>query len=325
MLIAEARLDEIRGARERIAGVALRSPLVPLHDAGSSGVWLKLENLQPTGSFKVRGATNLVEQLDRASIGEGLLTASAGNMGQAVAWSAQRLGVPCTVIVPDTAATNKTEAVERFGGRVVRVPFDRWWQVFTEKRFEGLTGTFVHPFADQRVMDGNGTIGLEIVEDLPDVDVVLVPWGGGGLACGIASAIRATGHACRIYACEVERAAPLDASLTAGQIVEIPYERSFVDGIGASSVMPEMFDLARELLDGAFVASVEEVAAAVSVLFRRNRVVAEGAGACPVAVARSGRVAGRSIACVVSGGNIDAATLFDITSRHQEASRAVPQ
>ena len=141
--------------------------MLQLHDPGSPGVWLKLENLQPTGSFKVRGATNLVEQLDRASIAEGLLTASAGNMGQAVAWSAQRLGVPCTVIVPETAARNKTEAVEHFGGRVVRVPFDRWWQTFTERRFDGLRGTFVHPFADQRVMDGNGTIGLELVEDLP--------------------------------------------------------------------------------------------------------------------------------------------------------------
>jgi threonine dehydratase len=325
MLTAEPRLEEIRAARERIAGVALRSPLLPLHDADSPGVWLKLENLQPTGSFKVRGATNLVEQLDPASIAEGLLTASAGNMGQAVAWSAQRLGVPCTVIVPDTAAANKTEAVERLGGRVVRVSFDRWWRVFTEKRFEGLSGTFVHPFADQRVMDGNGTIGLEIVEDLPDVDVVLIPWGGGGLACGIAGAIRATGHACRIYACEVEGAAPLEASLAAGHPVEVPYERSFVDGIGASTVMPEMFDLARDLIDGVLVASVDEVKAAVAVLFRRNRVVAEGAGACPVAIARSGRVAGRSIACVVSGGNIDAATLFEILPRHQEAGNAVPQ
>jgi threonine dehydratase len=325
MLTAEPRLEEIRAARQRIAGVALRSPLLPLHDPESPGVWLKLENLQPTGSFKVRGATNLVEQLDRASITDGLLTASAGNMGQAVAWSAQRLGLACTVIVPDTAAANKTEAVERFGGRVIRVPFERWWQVFTEKRFTGVSGTFVHPFADQRVMDGNGTIGLEIVEDLPEVDVVLIPWGGGGLTAGIAAAIRATGHRCRIYACEVERAAPLHASMAAGQPVEVPYERSFVDGIGASGVMPEMFDLARELIDGVLVASVDEVAAAVSVLFRRNRVVAEGAGACPVAIARSGRVDGRSIASVVSGGNIDATALFEILKRHGEAGNAVPQ
>jgi threonine dehydratase len=325
MVTAEPRLEDIRDARQRIAGIALRSPLLPLHDPSAPGVWLKLENLQPTGSFKVRGATNLVAQLDPAEIAEGLLTASAGNMGQAVAWSAQRLGVPCTVIVPDTAASNKTEAVERLGGRVVRVSFDRWWQVFTEKRFDGLTGTFVHPFADQRVMDGNGTIGLEIVEDLTDVDVVLIPWGGGGLTSGIAAAIRATGHPCRIYACEVERAAPLEASMAAGRAVDIHYERSFVDGIGASSVMPEMLDLARELIDGVMVASVDEVAAAVAVLFRRNRVVAEGAGACPVAVARSGRVTGRSIACVVSGGNIDATTLFEILPRHQEAGNAVPQ
>ncbi|MGA7988007.1 MAG: threonine/serine dehydratase [Candidatus Dormiibacterota bacterium] len=324
-MTAEPRLDEIGAARARVAGVALRSPLLPLHDPDAPGVWLKLENLQPTGSFKIRGATNLVEQLDRASIAQGLLTASAGNMGQAVAWSAQRLGVPCTVIVPDTAARNKTDAVERYGGRVIRVSFDRWWQVFTEKRFDGVSGTFIHPFADQRVMDGNATIGLEIVEDLPDVDVVLIPWGGGGLACGIAAAIRATGHLCRIYACEVKRAAPLEASLAAGRPVAVEYERSFVDGIGAGTVMPEMFDLARELIDGAMVASVEEVEAAVTALFRRNRVVAEGAGACAVAIARSGRLDGRSIACVVSGGNIDAATLFEVISRHQEAGDAVPQ
>jgi threonine dehydratase len=325
MLSAESRLDQVRAARERIAGVALRSPILPLHDAESPGVWLKLENLQPTGSFKVRGATNLVAQLDATSIEAGLLTASAGNMGQAVAWSAQRLGVPCTVIVPDTAAANKTEAVERLGGNVVRVPFDRWWQVFVEKRFDGLHGTFVHPFEDERVMMGNGTIGLEIIEDLPDVDVVLIPWGGGGLTSGIAAAIRAAGHRCRIYACEVAHAAPLEASLAAGQLVEIPYERSFVDGIGSRTVMPEMFDLARDLIDGVLLASVDEVAAAVALLFRRNRVVAEGAGACPVAVARSGRVAGQSIACVVSGGNIDATVLFEIVSRAERAASAVPE
>jgi threonine dehydratase len=323
VVTAESGLSEIRAARERIAGVAIRTPIVALHDEASPGVRLKLENLQPTGSFKVRGATNLVAQLSPAELADGLITASAGNMGQAVAWSAHRLGVPCTVIVPDNAAANKVEAVERWGGTVIRVSFDRWWQVFVERHFEERRGTFVHPFEDQRVMDGNGTIGLELIEDIPDVDTVLVPWGGGGLACGIAAAIRAAGRPCRIFACEVENAAPLTASLAAGHPVETNYVRSFVDGIGSKTVMPEMYALARELLDGVLVATVAEVESAVATLFRNNRVVAEGAGACPVAVARSGRLGDASVACVVSGGNIDPGALFEIVARHQESRGAV--
>jgi threonine dehydratase len=326
MLTAVQALREIRDARDRIAGITIRTPVVPLHDAtGSNGILLKLENLQPTGSFKVRGASNLVAQLSAASLRDGLFTASAGNMGQAVAWSAKRLGVPCTVVVPDTAPANKTGAVERLGGTVVRVPFDRWWQVFTEKRFEGLTGTFVHPFEDQRVIDGNGTIGIELLEDVPEVKVVLIPWGGGGLACGIAAAIRASGNTCKIFACEVATAAPLTASFAAGRPVESSYQRTFVDGIGSKTVLPGMLDLARDLLDGVLVASVEEVEEAVAALFNHNRIVAEGAGACPVAIARSGRVRGGPIACVVSGGNIDATTLGEILSRAHGAADAVPE
>jgi threonine dehydratase len=323
MLTADSALSQFTAARERIAGVAIRTPVVALHDPASPGVRLKLENLQPTGSFKVRGATNLVAQLSPAELREGLLTASAGNMGQVVAWSARRLGVPCTVVVPDTAVANKVAAVKHWGATVVRVPFDRWWQVFTERRFDGRPGTFVHAFDDQRVMDGNGTIGLEVIEDVPDVDTVLIPWGGGGLACGIAAAIRASGRPCRILACEVENAAPLAASLAAGHPVETIYERSFIDGIGSKTVMPGMYALARELLDGVLVATVAEVESAVATLFRNNRVVAEGAGACAVAVARSGRLGDASVVCVVSGGNIDPATLFDIVARHQEGGSAV--
>lgn len=310
-------LAEIGAARERIAGVTLRSPLVPLHGATDEGsVLLKLENLQPTGSFKVRGACNLVAQLDTASLSEGLLTASAGNMGQAVAWTAKRLGIPCTVVVPDTAPANKVDAVGRLGGTVVRVSFDRWWQVFSERSFDGHAGTFVHPFADERVMAGNGTIGLELLEDAPELEAILVPWGGGGLACGIAAAVRATGSACRIYACEVESAAPLTASLAAGHVVESPYAPTFIDGIGSKTVLRDMLDLARELIDGVYVARVDEVASAVATLFRDNRVVAEGAGACAVAVARSERVGAGGVACVVSGGNIDAATFAEIVTRN---------
>lgn len=320
MVTTQETLSEIRKARDRIAEITIRTPVVPLHDAtGSRGVLLKLENLQPTGSFKVRGASNLVAQLGASSLQEGLLTASAGNMGQAVAWSAKRLGVPCTVVAPDSAPVNKTDAVERLGGTVVRVPFDRWWQLFTEKRFEGLAGTFVHPFEDQRVIDGNGTIGTELLEDVPDVKVVLIPWGGGGLACGIAAAIRASGNTCKIFACEVATAAPLSASFEAGHPVECSYQRTFVDGTGSKTVLPGMLDLARELLDGVLVATVQEVEGAVGVLFRHNRIVAEAAGACPVAIALSGRVGDGPIACVVSGGNIDATTLGEILSREEAA------
>ena len=306
-------LDEIQAARGRIADSALRTPLLrlPVDEAGAE-IYLKLENLQPIGSFKLRGAGNAMARAGQAALAQGVFTASAGNMAQGVAWNARRLGVPCSVVVPDHAPATKLAAIERLGGRVIKVPFERWWDVIVSGEYEGLDGFFIHPVTDADVMAGNGTIGLEILEDLPDVDAVLIPYGGGGLSCGIASALLALKPATRVYAVEVETAAPLAASLRAGQQVEVAYTPSFVDGIGGKSVLPAMWTLARALLDGSLVVSLDEVRAAIGLLAERGRVIAEGAGAAPVAAALAGRAGGGKVVCVVSGGNIDRDVLAGI-------------
>jgi threonine dehydratase len=308
-------LDDVRRARAVVGTGAIRTPLVRLNrwDAPAE-IYLKLENLQPIGSFKIRGAANAMSQMSKAELAHGVVTASAGNMAQGVAWNARRLRIPCTVIAPDTAPDTKVQAVERLGGRVIKVPFDRWWQTFADRRYPEIEGAFVHPFDDERVMAGNGTIGLELLEDLPEVDTVLIPWGGGGLACGIATAVRALKTSVRIYAVEVESGAPLTAALKAGQPQVVDYQPSFVDGIGSKTVFPNMLELAQRLLDGSLTASLDEVAPAIRLMAERNRVIAEGAGAVALAVALSGKAGGGRIACIVSGGNIDASTLATILS-----------
>lgn len=303
-------LVDIRQARVRIAGTAIRTPLVRLNVADApTEIWLKLENLQPIGSFKIRGAANAMAQIPREQLSRGVLTASAGNMAQGVAWCASEKGVPCTVIAPDTAPTTKIQAIERFGGRVIQVPFERWWQTFQDRAYPGVEATFIHAFDDLGVMAGNGTIGLEILEDLPDVDAIVIPWGGGGLACGIASAVRALKPACRILTAEVATAAPLAAAFAAESAQVVDYQPSFVDGIGSKSVFPRMLERAQGLIDGVLVASLNEVGAALALIAERNRVIAEGAGACPVACALSGQAGSGRIVCVVSGGNIDLSSL----------------
>jgi threonine dehydratase len=298
-------LAAIEDARRRIAGLALRTPLVRLDTDAPAEVYLKLENLQPIGSFKIRGAANALAHLSDEQLRRGVLTASAGNMAQGVAWCARQRGIPCTVVAPATAPTTKLRAVERLGGRVIPVPFERWWQTFQERAYPGVDATFIHAFDDPHVMAGNGTIGLEILEDLPDADAVVVPWGGGGLICGIAAAVRASKPNCRLYAAEVATAAPLAASLASGCVQVVDYQPSFVDGIGSRTVFPQMLERARPLLAGALVAGLAEVAAAVRLLAERNRVIAEGAGACPVACTLAGGAGGGKVVCVVSGGNID--------------------
>jgi threonine dehydratase len=308
-------LEEIRRARERIEGTVVRTPLVRLETPDAAAeVYLKLECLQPIGSFKLRGALNAIEQSAPEALADGVLTASAGNMAQGVAWAARAKGIPAAAIVPDTAPQAKLAALERLGCRTVHVPFERWWRVMEERAFEDEPGLFVHPFDDEAVMAGNGTIGLELLEDLPDPDIVLIPWGGGGLSSGIASAVRALRPETRVYAVEVETAAPLAASFAAGTPAVVEYRPSFVDGIGSSTLFPRFWVLARELLEGSLTASLDEIAAAVRLLVERARVVAEGAGACPLAVALSGRAGSGKIVCVVSGGNIDSAKLATILS-----------
>ena len=310
-------LDTIRQARLAIAGVALRTPLVRLNvwDAPAE-IYLKLENLQPIGSFKIRGAGFAMSRMTAAELAKGVLVASAGNMAQGAAFNARRLGVPCTVIAPDYAPDTKVAAIERLGGRVIKVPFDRWWQTFTDRSFPGIDAAFIHSFDDDRVMAGNGTIGLELIEDLPDVDAVLIPWGGGGLACGIAAALRALKPSVRIYAVEAETGAPLTASLKAGSPQVVDYQPSFVDGIGSKTVFPDMLAMAGDLLDGSFTASLEETAAALRLMAERNRVIAEGAGAVALAVALSGKAGTGRIACIVSGGNIDLPMLSKLLDPH---------
>jgi threonine dehydratase len=308
-MIEAPDLERVQAARARTAGIVRRTPALPLQRDGRT-LWLKLEVLQPIASFKLRGASAAVTAAPARATSAGLLTASAGNMAQGAAWMARHLGVPCSVVVPDTAPEAKLERIAELGGSVIPVSFDRWWQTFVDRTYPGLEDRFfLHPFLDTEVMAGNGVIGCELAEDVPAEagTAVLVPWGGGGLACGIAAALRALRPEARVFAVEVEGAAPLAASLAAGKVVSIDYRPSFVDGIGSKTVFPEMLELAVQLLAGSLVVPVAAVAAAVRRLASSARVVAEGAGAA--AVAAADLVDGDQVTCIVSGGNIDDAKL----------------
>jgi threonine dehydratase len=304
-------LEAIQAARARIGPEVVRTPLIDLQVQEPARLFGKLENLEPIGSFKLRGAGNVMSLADPAILEAGVYTASAGNMAQGVAWNARLRGIPCTVIVPDHASTTKLAAVERLGARVVKVPLERWWQVLVDHGHPAFEGLFIHPFADAAVMAGNGTIGLEIVEDAPEVEAVVVPWGGGGLSSGIASAVKAMRPEIPVFAAEVETAAPFAASLAAGRPVTIDYTPSWVDGIGGASLLDEIWPLASSLLDGSITVSLEQVADAVRLLASHG-VVAEGAGATSVAAALTGRAGDSGVVAVVSGGNIDAHALATI-------------
>ena len=311
-LVGLISLAAIEDARRRIANAAIRTPLVRLN-VPDTEIYLKLENLQPIGSFKIRGAANAIARLSKEELERGVVTASAGNMAQGVAWCARRLGIPCTVIAPSTAPDAKIDAIERLGGRVIKVSFDEWWRAFEERSFPGAEGTFIHSFDDPDVMAGNGTIALEILEDLPDVDAVIIPWGGGGLTCGIASAMRHLRPACKVFTAEVSTAAPLAASMAAGVPTTIDYLPSWVDGIGARAVFPQMFERARSLIDGSLIADLDSVALALRLLAQHNHIIAEGAGACPVACALSTPTPGKLV-CIISGGNINLSKLAQLLS-----------
>jgi threonine dehydratase len=304
---------DILRARKVLDGVALRTPLVPLPVDGDVEILLKLELLQPVNSFKIRGAGNAVLQASDEDLRDGVLTASAGNMAQGVAFAARLRGVPATIVVPEHAPQTKIAAIERLGGTVIRVPYDEWWQVLVDGRYEGAGGLFVHPVDNPFVMAGNGTIGLELLEQADDFDTVLVPYGGGGLLTGIASAVKAERPDVRFYAVEPDTGAPVTATLAAGEPTAVEYTPSFVDGSGSRALIPGVWAHASELIDGAFALPTAETAAAVRLLAERVRVIAEGAGALAVAAATSGRVSGaRKVVCIVSGGNIDPAVLARI-------------
>ncbi|MGH2893657.1 MAG: threonine ammonia-lyase, partial [Solirubrobacteraceae bacterium] len=271
-------LEEIRAARERVVDLAVRTPLVRLHLADAPAeIHLKLETLQPINSFKIRGAGNAIRSAPEAMRAQGLLTASAGNMAQGVAWVARELGLQATIVVPDHAPEAKLSAIERLGGRVLKVPYDDWWQAIVTSKIPGEEGLFVHPVADEAVMAGNGTIGLEILEDLPDVDTVVIPVGGGGLTVGIASAVKALKPDVRIITAEPETGAALHAALAAGGPTDVNYQPSFVDGSGSRRVLDPMWPRLQEVVDEAVAVPIADTEAAVRVLAERVRVIAEGA------------------------------------------------
>jgi len=306
-------LAEIEAARERIVGAAVRTPLVRLHvGKAPAEIYLKLENLQPINSFKTRGATNAIMTASPDERAKGLVTASAGNMAQGVAWAARELGLPATIAVPEHAPQAKLAAIERLGGQVIKLPYDDWWNVIITSRLDGVDGLFVHPVQDPAMMAGNGTIGLEILEDLPDPDAVVIPYGGGGLTAGIASAIRALRPRTRIVTAEPETGAALAAALAAGHPVSVDYTASFVDGAGSRRVLDSMWPVVAPLVDDAVAIPVDEAAAAVRTLAERARVIAEGAGALAPAAALSGRAGPGKVVCVVSGGNINLGKLAEI-------------
>jgi threonine dehydratase len=287
-------LDEIRAARERISDAVVRTPLV----AFDQRISLKLESLQPIGSFKLRGALNAM----RAQPAQDVVTASAGNMAQGVGWAARELGVHATVVAPEHAPRAKLDRVEALGAEVVLVPHEVWWQTMVDRRYEGIDALFIHPVEDELVMAGNGTIGLELAEDALEFETIVIPWGGGGLTTGIASALHALRPGVRVVTAEPETAAPLAASLPAGRPVEIEYAPSFVDGAGGRALLPTMWDRAQELVDEAVAVPLDEIEQAVRLLATRAGVVVEGAGALALAVAL--RRDDRCV-CIVSGANID--------------------
>jgi len=313
-------LADIEAARSRLTGLAIRTPLIrlamprPQAPVPTPEVFLKLENLQPIGSFKLRGAGNAMRRLDATQLRDGVCTASAGNMAQGVAWCARESGVPCRVIVPDRAPAAKVDAVKALGADVIRVPFADWWRVMETHDTQGVPGAFIHPVENNDVMAGNGTIALEIVEDLPDVDTVVVPFGGGGLISGIGAGIQALRPSCAVLAAEVETAAPLRASLDAGEARAIERIPTWVDGIGGASVLPAMWPLVRQVVQDSIVVTLADIAEAVRLLVRHARIVPEGAGAAALAASRRDPVQGRRVVCVVSGGNLEPAVLATILS-----------
>ncbi len=307
-------LPEIEAARERLLGVVVRTPLVQLDaDAGDGReVYLKLENLQPVRSFKLRGAYNAMAKIGRAGLPEGVWTASSGNMAQAVAWSARALGITATVFMPEHVPQVKVENVLRYGGSPVKLPADELSEIYLTRQHPGAPGRFIHPYSDPDVMAGHGVIGLELLEDLPDLDAVIVPFGGGGLICGIASALRELRPGVRIFASEINTGAPFAPSLAAGHPVEVAFTPSFADGISDAFVNPEMLGLAKDLVDGSIVVSREQTADAARLVMERNRVIPEGSAATAVAAALTGKAGSGKVVCILSGGNIDVQTLLTV-------------
>ncbi|QIB65049.1 threonine ammonia-lyase [Kineobactrum salinum] len=297
-------------AQERIRDLSFRTPLIRLEIEGCPDTFLKLENLQPVGSFKVRCAANAL--IRRRDIAEGgVWTASAGNFAQGLAYAGRALGVAVTTYVPETAAASKIEALRRFGTKIITVPYADWWAILKESSDDPC---FIHPVVDPDVLAGNGTIALEVLEDLPEVATVIAPYGGGGLSVGIASALKAAGSKARVVACETEAGAPLTAAFSAGKPVEVDFDpNTFITGMGGRNVLQQMWPLAKTYISGTALVSIEQVADAVRILVDHHHIVAEGAGAAAVAAAMLENRDGPTV-CIVSGGHLDFDHLITILS-----------
>jgi threonine dehydratase len=300
-------LAEIREARERIAGTIVRTPLVRLElGPGYPDIRLKLENLQPINAYKLRGAANAVALLPESERQRGVWTISAGNAGQGVAYAARKAGVPCTVVVIETAPAAKIERMKALGAKLIPVPYDIAWKALEERSYPGVEGTFVHPFDDHNFIAGHATMGLEILEDAPDTVAVIAGIGGGGLITGVGSAIKALKPEVKVWGAEPETAAPAALSFSMGspQVFK-DWKYSFVDGAGGQSMFPRMWERMKPVVDGYIVVSLEETKSAMRLMAEKARVISEGAGALPLAAALTGKAGQGPIVAVVSGGNID--------------------
>ncbi|MFN8652176.1 MAG: threonine/serine dehydratase [Gemmatimonadales bacterium] len=315
-------LADIEAARERIAGSIVRTPLVRLElGPGFPDIHLKLENLQPINAYKLRGAVNAIARLSAEERRRGVWTISAGNAGQGVAYAARAAGIPCTVVAMETAPAAKLDRMRALGATLVLVPFAVAWQAFADRSYPGIEGTLIHPFDDDDFIAGHGTIGLEILEDLPDVAAVIAPVGGGGLITGVASAFKALKPAVRIFGAEPETGAPLSLSLAKGSPQQFPdWKASFVDGSGGREVFPRMWERMRPVVDASIVVTLEQTRHAMKLLAEKARVIAEGAGALPVAAALTGKAGTGPIVAVISGGNIDLAKFCELVTQQEQAS-----
>ena len=305
--VRRVTLDEIRAARERTKDVVVHTPLIRLRqDVAPQEVWLKLETLQPINAFKIRGAANAVAMLSPKARKKGVWTISAGNAGQGVAYAARDAGIACTVVAIETAVETKLERMRNLGAHIIKAPFDACWRAMEEREFPGVQGTFIHPFDDHDFVAGNATLGLEILEDLPQVKTVIAAIGGGGLISGIGSAIRQLAPKVRILGAEPETAAPgaLSFEKNSPQVFS-DWQASFVDGAGGKSIFPRMWERMQGIVDGSVVVSLDEVRRAMRLVAEKVRVITEGAGALAVAAALSGRAGEGPIVAVVSGGNVD--------------------
>ena len=306
-------MNEIHAAQARLAGLAMITPVVACQAAPpGKTVRLKLENLQPIGSFKIRPIGNAVRTRTPAQLAAGIYTSSSGNSALGVAWMARELGIAGTAVVPANAPAAKLDKLRRLGARIEMLSVEDWWRAIRVGRLSEQQGVYIDAVRDPACLAGDATVGLEILQQFPDVEAILVPFGGGGLACGIACAVRLLRPDVKIIACELETAHPCQAALAAGAPVETPHESGFVSGVGFSTVLPEMWPLIKSRVDSVITVSLAEVAAAIKVLVENNRVVAEGAGAIPVAAALSGRYEQSNVCAVVSGGNLDSAMLTTI-------------